>query len=213
MKVILGLVALFCSVSAFALGIDFVGGANTSTVNNTLINPQTSVSTNAQGGSGYEYGVLIESGGHFFGLQTGALYIQRQDTVNLVVGANTVSANSTWNSIEIPLLLRLHALPFLVIGAGGAYYLGQGQITYKQTDPGNIAGGNASGSASYSDYGRVTNDFAAVASAEIDVPLAPTAHLLLRADYQYGLTNLDNSGTYDQKISVLSYMGGLGFSF
>jgi hypothetical protein len=212
MKSILYVLALISSSSAFAFGIDLVGGLNSTTPNASYIGTLTATSS-VDSGNGNEYGVLIEIGGGLFGFQTGALFIKREETIALTLSSNTVSIKTSWTALQIPMLVRIHPLPFLAIGVGAAVNMGQGDLSYDQKDPGNLSGGTKTGSESFDAFGQMKNDWVGVASAEIDVPLAPMAHLILRADYQQGLTNVDNSGSFNEKLNTITYMGGLGFAF
>jgi len=193
--------------------VDFVGGGNSSTSVVSFVTPGNPITLSETATSGSEFGMLIELGTDTIGLQTGGLWMQRTGSVTMGWMGNTVTEAFTMNSIQVPAVLRIHPTSFLAFGVGAVFNFGQGDISVTQTDPGNLAGGNKTTSESYSDFGQPTIDTAAVGNVEIDIPLGSMAHLLLRGEYQYGLTNLDNSGTLNEKINVISYMGGVGFSF
>src|SRR4051794_9665937 len=91
------LAALF-STSAFALGIDFVGGANTTTPKASYAGTTAGVDVSStENGTGTEYGVLIEVGG-MIGLQTGALLIDRSETISVTKSPNTVTIKNEWKA-------------------------------------------------------------------------------------------------------------------
>lgn len=209
----LGFLLSLSSQSFAMVTVDFVGGGNSATPTISYVTPGNPVTLSGNATSGSEYGLLIELGTDTIGLQTGGLWMQRTGSVTMGVMGNNITEAFTMNSVQVPAVLRIHPTSFLALGVGAVFNFGQGNISITQTDPSNLLGGNKTSSESYSDFGQPTTDTAAVANVEIDIPLASTAHLLLRGEYQYGLTNLDNSGTLNEKINVISYMGGVGFSF
>ncbi len=217
--------ALFClagllSTNAYGLFmVQLVGGANSTSFPVSLTSPPAGETEDVSGssGTGYEYGLLVEVG-DMFSVQTGVLQIQRSATITKNINIPAIPKSGmatikyTLNSLQIPLMLRFTPISFISFGAGGVYNMGQGSVGQDVNDPNGVTN-LTNGSNSYDAAQISKRDGALAADVQIRIPIAPFSHFMLGVQYQYGLTNVDTSGTEDEKINVLAYMAGFGFGF
>jgi Outer membrane protein beta-barrel domain len=154
---------------------------------------------------GYHGGLILNLGGSTFSVQPEILYSQLGFDVEGTNAGQTTTATTTFNTIQVPLLLKLSLggdnLRFIINAGGYGSYILNGRIkTILQgdTQSSNISfDGNS---------GRI--EYGATAGAGVAINIGG-AHLILEGRYNYGLGN--NSATAankDFKSQVI--MGSLG---
>ena len=182
---VLVLLAILTSPSAQALEVGVLGGLN-------FWSPSASSglgSITTSAGSNLAAGAYVQKGFNpLFDVELGLMYVKKKADLTLL---GSVSSSS-YNAIQIPLILRTGFIPgnFFNVGAG-AYY---------ET----VSGGTPSGQKS-SDYGLV-------GSAQVRFPLAPLTKFIVDARYLMGLseqsTDTTNISIKNRGIEVLA---GLSF--
>jgi hypothetical protein len=180
------LLALF-SPSAFAFDFSAVGGL-------TLSNYSYDAGTTSSGMSFGVGGLLGHQFAPAIGLETGALYLSRR--FDLTVSG--VTASTTGNYVDVPILLRLSPAPFFFLEAGG--YVGLGLSSTVAVGAISVSGG-APGL-----------DAGLRGVAGLRIPLGPKVALRAQGQYSWGLVNAAaaTNKAYSRSIDVL---GGVAFVF
>lgn len=133
----------------------------------------------ATGGTSLGFGGFLR-GDDALTFELGVLYVPRK--ISGAVTGTGASTDITFNTLEIPVLLRFQAIPLLSLGFG-AYY------GYRLGDPSLSAGGTVPAFNRHDDYGLM-------AAAGFEFPFGP-AGLLAEARYVFGLRDqsADNTGS------------------
>ncbi|MBC7690319.1 MAG: outer membrane beta-barrel protein [Methylotenera sp.] len=101
--------------------------------------------------------------------------------------------SNTSKYILVPVQFRVHIVPMVVVGAGGYFAKGIGSSASLS-----FGGVTANGSG-----GTPDNDYGLMASAGLDLPLAPLFSLVLEGRYLLGLKDVGNS-THWRDTQVLA---------
>lgn len=193
--IVSGLAFLYASSNALA-SIAIVGALDSGTETGNGITHSLSAKL------GFGGGVLIDHPlGEGAAFEFGALYLTRKfdDT--------TVGETATENMIQIPVLLRLHLVPMISIGAGGYWETGMGNVT----DVGDGTGATVSGS--YNSVGAKQSDLGLVGSLRLHFPMGPGVHFLVDGRYTYGLTNISNLAGGNVTYKDYQVLAGFSFGF
>lgn len=112
----------------------------------------------------------------------------------------TVGPNSAINlpTLEIPLLVRITAIPFLSLGAGGYYAYKIGDATTEGTAIPLL----------YTPLNFNSHDFGLCAAAGFQLPLGPIA-LMTEARFLFGLTDLDPDPIGELKTRNVQLLAGV----
>jgi hypothetical protein len=115
--------------------------------------------------------------------QVGFLYLNRGFDIN--TGVASSQQEVTFTTVQVPLILQYYILPSLAVGLGAYFSHGFGNYTTNvTTTPANLC---------YSAYGTggySADDYGAVASLTIKIPLLRIVSVILDGRYLYGLPNV-----------------------
>jgi hypothetical protein len=217
------IVAFLAMPSAHALSVSAVGTGNftsaktdpaTTTVSGTELTQSSGKASLGIGGGA----LLGISAGTFLELEIGALKIARKYEVKTATASSTDLSTYTQGAVQLPLLLRFNLLPFLSIGAGGFYNLGMGDIkksSVETASDGTVETSSSKGS--FSSFGLKKNDFGALVSLGIYVPVAPKISFIVDGRYALGLSDVNaNPGSstpvVKQKYTDIQVLAGLRIS-
>lgn len=167
----------------------------------TTLGSISSVSQVATSGSfAFSYGFGGLMGYDFFpgiGLETGIFYAQHTTTLT-GVGGSSVNGSLSLNGSTIPILLRLHLIPFLAFELGG--YVGisnTGTLTTDLTPAAAVS---------------VINDNGLLGGISFYIPLAPTFKIRVAGFYEFGLANVTQAVTAQNSQNINIY-GGFNIGF
>lgn len=125
-------------------------------------------------------------------------------------------ANTDFNYLSIPVLVRYQVIPqFLRIGVGGYYSIGLGDISVHGdgVDPFTGEVKKGSNSVSYKTLGFNKYDYGLVGSLQGSVPVTSNVSLIADARYNLGLANLIDSKTESVHWRNFSVLVGANYSF
>lgn len=152
-----------------------------------------------------------------FGMGGGILFdIPVSEAVSFGTGAiynsRTFQIHSLGTEVErkiptifVPAEAKFWIIDAVGIGAGGFAAMRVGDVTNTIK-----AGDNRTSVTSSTD--RESIEYGLTASANVLVPVDPSANILLGARYLYGLTNASRVGSYTENIQDLQFMAGVSFS-
>ena len=182
-----------------------VGAYNNSNVSLTQSNADTTTSSNNEFGGG----LLITS--QFYrrlGAEIGFFYLQNKSDFSLS-GNFTGSGNSTWDTIQIPIMIRFWLFPALSLGAGGyiEHLVGSVKSVTTLTSPFAITD-------TQSNTPTPTEGFGAVVSVQFQIPLWRKLKWVVDGRYEIGLTEFSGLGNGSSaKSNHLLILSGLGLHF
>lgn len=185
--VILGFVL---SQTAWAgVGITLVGGVNQSKRVDTDL---TGATTEGSAQSEINYGALVEMPlAPFVGFETGGIYMTRKFDL----------AGKTWKYpyLQIPMLVKFNALPWITLGAGPYLAFGMGTPT------------DGVNNYEYGTGDLRSMDFGLEGAAGLQFGLVPGAKFILEGRYLMGLQNIDSTpeGASSQKWRDLQFLAGV----
>lgn len=137
-------------------------------------------------------------------LEFGVLHMGRDYTYPVASG----TGEDSYSRYEIPVILRLYLFKYVTVGAGGYYAVPIGQSTYTQTPTG--GSGTSTSSTANSNF---KNDFGAVGSASIKIPINVATDLVLDGRYLYGLVNTTKTAGETFKSRDVEILLGFAFGF
>ena len=147
---------------------------------------------------GWGAGALVEFPmAPMFGIQTGALYLQR----TFAVGNRTLGITRSIPTLEIPLELKLWIGDVISLSAGGFGALRVGRVNDEAT-LGTLR-------AEFSSGQRKTWEWGLTAALGLTIPFADKTGVFAEARYNYGLTNPANASGYSEKMRDVLFMAGL----
>ena len=197
--------AACASTSAFAIDATVLGGLNMASPS---IDPSLTGSTTSAK-SEFMYGATV--GLPFFpglGLELGAFMAPRTSTTKDVLGnGNQTSAKF----IEIPLMLRLNALPFISVGAGMYYGIGTGNVSTKSVSGSTVS--STPTEKNFSDSGLVSSDLGIATSVRAEFSILPLMSIVGDVRYNIGLKDLDQSPLTTTKNRELQLLLGVSAGF
>ncbi len=196
----------FClfSQSSQAIELTVLGGLSRSTPDVTPVTLTYKARNSYAGGAllGLRYK-------RFFGIETGAIYANNKFGSDLAnVDGVSVSGDTSFNSIQIPLLLRFTVLPLISFGVGGYYSMGIGQVSETLSVGGAPA---ATATSTYADAGLKTSDYGFLGDVRIRLPLIPTFGFILDFRYLYGFGNLSADAAAKIYLTDMQAFAGLQF--
>jgi hypothetical protein len=203
------MIRLFILASAFFMTVpsakaDFIKVGAMVGATDTSANISTSTSsTSTSSKFGLGLGAMVE-----FPLMP--LLRLEVDALLVTQSYTALGTDTTHKYLQVPVLLRLTALPIINVGVGAFYAAGLGSIS---TTP---SGSTVSVDRDYSVAGLKKSDFGIMASVAADWSVAPLIALFADIRYQIGLMNLvEVPGATDSsfKFNVLSLYAGVKFGF
>jgi hypothetical protein len=165
-------------------------------------NQNPSVTSKLGLGGGILFDDFVTRGVQF---EFGALYLTRKFDSG---GGSSDSLELTYHEIQVPVLLKFRLLPLFHIGVGGYWATAVGSVD----DEDSTSPSKSNSSESISDAGMKSIDYGLLGTAGFALPLGRGGtHFLIDARYAYGLANVSNSGTTNNRdIEILA---GFSFSF
>lgn len=195
------------SASAFELGVE--GGLSIHSPGLT-INSGGATTPTLGSKTNITYGVFAGTSAlPGFQLESGLMLIPRRFTETDQTG---IIADTKFNNLVVPVMVRFTLLPMISIGGGAYYAMGTGQISTTITPAGGTAGAEV-----LSDFdsngGIKKSGYGALASARLDLPMAPLVSLLLDARYLMDLSDRSGDSSESLKGKDLQILTGLSFGF
>ncbi len=202
------LLALFVNSSALAAEFGVLGGLSTfsPTAKVSLPIPITVQSYSSVMGGVY----FKENLSMLFGVELDAIYLKKKVRYAL---AGFLDSTDESKAIQVPLILRANLIPGGYFNFGvGAYY--EAGMSSGVDSTNNLTG--ASGNQTYANAGVKHNDYGAVGSVQLKIPLAPTVKFSVEGRYLYGLAEQSAdtsaaSGGLTIKNRYMQVIAGLGF--
>jgi hypothetical protein len=197
-----GMLILALSILAspsYALNFSAVGGLNMSapTISENGVSLSLSSKSTVGGGAllGFPVAKVME-------IEFGGLYLPRR--YGLSLGA-LGSSESTVNSIQVPLLLRFTAAPFISFGAGGYFANMFGNVKTTTT----ALGETATSEESLADSNMKSSDYGVALNARLHFAMAPGVSMIVDGRYNIGLANVYTESGGTIKFSDFQVLGGL----
>lgn len=152
---------------------------------------------------GTTYGGTIEFGmAPMISLETGVFFHQAKNDVTYL----GIGWTAEQDTMEVPLMFRLHLLPIVDFGIGGFWERGDDQTTISaSTNPAAVANGTTVGN-KFVTYGPKVG-------VRARIPLLPTLGFLVDASYRMGLRDADADPAVSVKHKAYALLGGLSLSF
>ncbi len=196
-KYFIFLVTSFLSSSVFAANYSFMAGVEFPSA--------TAVSTGYTGSPlSFQYGGGLLIGYHMLSslsAEWGLLYLPRG--FNQTFSSTSVASPVVWNSIQIPLLLRVSLMPTFSIGLGGYFSHGIGSMT---TSAGLVPFGGNNGVNSYG-----ADDYGIVGSAKLKIELIPSLSLVIDGRYLIGFVNINKNAGASTVLTDFQGLAGIQF--
>lgn len=148
---------------------------------------------------GFGGGALLDfSLGPKVGIELGGLYMLRKFGLTV----STVNFTAVAPAVQIPVVLRLHLLPALSIGAGGYAAMGMGNVTFTS--------GATEIVDTYANNGLKTLDYGLLGSIGLNIKLASAFSFILDSRFLFGLAEQSDS-TGSVKYRELQGLAGFRF--
>ena len=210
-------VVFFKAASASALEFSPVLGLGLDMSSASTTVAGTSYGTNTKTSVGG--GVLLDSGlAPMVSLEVGVLYlpINHGLTVN-ITSPLTLSAPSetSYNALQIPVLMKFTLLPLVSFGAGAYYSKGLGSVKV-HSDAFTSAGLTFPASdttESFADASLSDTDYGLMANAGMSFPFLPLMKFRADLNYLFGLKNINTTDTVTLKSRRILVTAGVSFGF
>jgi len=192
--------------SAHAFELKPVVGIN---LGSSKVSPEAA-STTYGGRNGLLLGALMEVGliPGLFALEFGALRVPYGSSAVTTSGASITTVEASWSVIQLPLVLRMTALPIVSFGAGPYMGFALGQVSTT------ISGTGLTTTSSDSDLtSAAKTDFGALLSCAAKFPLLPLVDFLFDARLLVGFKNLTDAAGSSVKINHIQMMAGAAIGF
>ncbi len=197
MRAVLLLIAvgIFVSVPASAFELGVVGVLGYTTYAPSPADPTSTYSAN----SGLGYGVLVDFPWvpRLLAVEGGLFYVPR--SIHSVTSLGP--ADTTFNSLQIPVLVRFTGLPLVSFGAGG--YFAGGLVNTS------VSMNGWANPFDFSVVGLSQVDFGVLGSAALSLELLPGFNLYLDARYLLGLTNASTLPGVTAHFEELQLLSGI----
>jgi Outer membrane protein beta-barrel domain len=204
LNVLLVIAFAFSAGTANALEVSVVGAYGMSNVNISNTTGTASASSSSNGTS-FGGGVLLAGSlAPMFQLEVGALYLPRTITASDNSGD---SLNTTFNTLQVPVVLRLSPAPILSLGVGGYFAEGLGSVSQTATS----GGVSQTSTESYSAANWSATDFGLLGSIRLGAPVAPLVKLFVDGRYVMGLKNLDTTNDTTTHAKDIQILAGVSF--
>ena len=196
---------LHCHLEAILANPSHVHAAKISVVGAGEISKLTSdpsttsvagVSTTFSSASKQSYGLgmlLGMSVGPVIELESGLLLINRKYQLTTAANGKNQTDSYAQKAVQLPLLLRLHLGNLLSVGAGGYVAVGTGSVV--DNNDGGFTGQPKTTTGTYATQSIKNKDFGVMASAAINLPIAPMVSILFDARYILDLSDVNASPT------------------
>ncbi|OFZ20655.1 MAG: hypothetical protein A2X94_04035 [Bdellovibrionales bacterium GWB1_55_8] len=191
--------ALFSfSVSAHAFELGVLGGFNMSQPSLTA----SGTNNVLEGGNGISFGgyVGFTMVPLLFSVEPGVFLVGQKYT------SPVLGQTYSYNAIQIPVIARFKALPFISPGLGLYYAMGMGDVSLEQA-------GQTTLTRTFDNLGLGSSAFGAVASLKAEFDLMPLISLVADARYNLALSNQSQSSAQTFRISGVQVFAGAQIGF
>jgi len=185
-------IAMLAAPAAHALDLAAVGVLN---FHNFTADPEFSNPPDSKLGFGFG-GLATFSFAPMVGLQVGALYVPQK-----IEGSNTV----TYNTLQIPVAIRVSPIDLISVGVGGYFAAAMGDKTVVDVDTG------AESTATFADDNAEETDIGLLGSVAVKLPVAPLISIVADARYLFGLSEQSTDDTVSIKNRDIQFLVGVNF--